>query len=434
MYIHVVVHHFPPRYTAGAEWQAFRTAQGLIERGHQVRVVAVEHVDQGPIDGVTWTDDEFQGVSVRRLSFNRAHVKDLRLFEYRNPWIGAHLRELWAVERPDLVHVVSGYLISGTAFEAAEALGLPTVLTLTDFWWLCPRVTLRRSDGTISTLPLEPWRCVQCLAEEQSVARNLGRWLPGPMRRFWRGQSTAPIEARQAYLRERFERVARVISPSRFLRDLHVQAGIREDQIIVSRQGIELIDRGLHLQATKTTSDKLRVAYLGQIAHLKGIHVLVEAARQIDDPRLEVRIYGDLSRFPRYVDELRAAIGDDRRIMLAGAYSDAQGLARILSDTDVIVVPSLWYENSPNVLLEAFAFRTPAIASDFGGMAELVAHGVNGLRFELGNAIDLGRQLRRLLDDPQLLRVLGAGVPAVRSVAEEIDELVRMYADVLHSA
>jgi glycosyltransferase involved in cell wall biosynthesis len=55
-----------------------------------------------------------------------------------------------------------------------------------------------------------------------------------------------------------------------------------------------------------------------------------------------------------------------------------------------VVVPSIWYENSPNVILEAFAHRTPVVASDLGGMAELVEDGVNGLRFTPGDASSLG--------------------------------------------
>lgn len=427
MRIQIVVHHFPPGYTAGAEWQAFRTAKGLIERGHQVQVVTVERVDHGPTAGVAWTDDTYEGVSVHRLSFDRAKVRDLRLFEYRNEWIGSHLNDWWSQDRPDLVHVISGYLVSGAAFEAAEALNLPTVLTLTDFWWLCPRVTLMRSDGSLSELPIQPWRCVQCLAEEHPLIHQLGRLFPDPMRFVWRHQSTARIETRQRYLRERFNRIGRVISPSRFLRNVHVEAGVGSDRVIVSRQGIELIDRGLHLQTKKTASAKLRVTYIGQIAHLKGVHVLIDAARQITSPNLDVRIYGDPERFPAYVAQLRAAIGDDPRIVLAGSFSGAEGLTRVLAETDVIVVLSLWYENSPNVLLEAFALRTPAVVSDLGGMSELVADGVNGLRFELGNAADLRRQLERLIDAPGLLSDLSAGVPVVRSVADEMLALERVY-------
>jgi glycosyltransferase involved in cell wall biosynthesis len=91
----------------------------------------------------------------------------------------------------------------------------------------------------------------------------------------------------------------------------------------------------------------------------------------------------------------------------------------------------VWYENSPNVILEAFAHHTPVVASDLGGMAELVRDGENGLLFAPGDADSLARQLRRLLDDPHLLSALRAGIGPVKSVAQEMDELEGVYQTVV---
>jgi glycosyltransferase involved in cell wall biosynthesis len=90
-------------------------------------------------------------------------------------------------------------------------------------------------------------------------------------------------------------------------------------------------------------------------------------------------------------------------------------------------VPSLWYENSPNAILEAFAHCTPVGASNLGGMAELVRDGENGLLFAAGDADDLARQLRRWLDHPHLLPALRAGIGPVKSVAQEMDKLEEIY-------
>ena len=87
----------------------------------------------------------------------------------------------------------------------------------------------------------------------------------------------------------------------------------------------------------------------------------------------------------------------------------------------------MWYENSPNAVLEAFAHRTPVVASNLGGMAELVRNGGNGLLFTPGDAEDLARQLRRLLDKSDLLSTLRAGIGPVKSVAQEMDELEEIY-------
>ncbi|MDW8327521.1 MAG: glycosyltransferase family 4 protein [Anaerolineales bacterium] len=432
MKIVIGVHHFPPRYTGGAEWQAFRTARELRVRGHEVRVVCVEHVDRGPASGVDWQDDVYEGVPVRRLSFDWRLAPEPRVFEYRNPWVGEHLRGWLAEERPDVFHLFSGYLLTGMALYAADELAIPSVVTLTDFWFLCPRISMLQSNGQVSRPPIDPARCAQCLGEERRSFRWLGRLLPGPMATYWhlRHDLVNHIEARLAYLHSALNLAAKIISVSRFVRNLHVEAGFSSEKIIYLRQGFDV----QHLKPeviTKASSRQLRVGYIGQIAELKGVHVLIEAARQIDDPRLSVRLYGNAQRFPAYTARLRRLIGNDSRIQFAGEYRSAAELTQVMRDLDVIVVPSLWYENSPNVILEAFAHRTPVIASDFGGMAELVQHEHNGLRFALGDAASLAGQLKRLLTEPDLLPRLRAGIGPVKTVAEETDGLEAIYQEVL---
>ncbi len=156
------------------------------------------------------------------------------------------------------------------------------------------------------------------------------------------------------------------------------------------------------------------------------MHTLFEAVRQLPGAPLEVRAYGDGSRFPGYTRRLRHMARQDSRLSLVGVY-DRTDVSRILQGLDVVVVPSVWYENSPNTILEAFSHRTPVVASDLGGMAELVEEGVNGLRFTPGDASSLAAKLRQLIDQPGLLAQLRAGIGPVKSVAEEMAELLEVY-------
>ncbi len=165
---------------------------------------------------------------------------------------------------------------------------------------------------------------------------------------------------------------------------------------------------------------------MGQIAPHKGVHVLFESLRYLPDADVQVHAYGDTAPFPRYTRRLRRMAARDPRLHLAGVYERAE-VSRVLRELDVVVVPSLWYENSPNVILEAFAHRTPVIASDLGGMAELVEEGGNGLRFPPGEAASLAVALRRLIEEPRLLARLRAGIGPVKTVAEEMAELLTIY-------
>jgi glycosyltransferase involved in cell wall biosynthesis len=423
----IALHHFPPRYTGGAEWRAYRTAAALQARDHGVHVVCVERIDTGPDDGLAWEDDVYDGIAVRRLSFNLAAGPDPFRWEYDNPWIGDHVRKFLSKHRPDVFHLIGGYLMSGRALQVAHQLGIPTVVTLTDFWFLCRRISMLRSNGQVSTWPINAATCARCLGEEKRRYRLPGRIAPSLMDAFWRLQKTQirNIEARMAFLRQTLNQVDAIISPSQFLRSIFIEAGVEPERIIFSRQGRDFPDL-MPEMLKKTPSSGLRVGYIGQIARHKGVHVLFEAARRMPNVSLTVRAYGDTTPFPEYTARLRRLIAGDERLELTGVYR-RQEVSQVLRDLDVIVVPSLWYENSPNVVLEAFAHRTPVVASNLGGMAELVHDGENGLLFAPGDADHLARQLRRLLDDPRLLPTLRAGIGPVKSVAQEMNELEKIY-------
>ena len=119
-------------------------------------------------------------------------------------------------------------------------------------------------------------------------------------------------------------------------------------------------------------------------------------------------------------------------IQFMGTYSHDQS-AGIFASIDVLVVPSLWYD-FPLVIREAFASDTPVIATNLGGMAEAVEHEVNGLLFERDDAEDLARQLGRIVNEPKLLEQLRAGLPPVKSIAEEVGELQTIYYSLMAEA
>ncbi len=433
MKILLAVHHFPPNYTGGAEWRAFRTARALQSHGHTVKVVSVERIDS--LGGVgmsfqrhmAWKDELYEDVQVRRLFYNIKLAPDESHWEYDNLWLGDHFNTLFDEFQPDLFHLIGGYLISGRPLWVAQQRSIPTVLTLTDFWFLCKRVNMLRSNGHVSTLPIRPVTCAQCIGEEKRRFRWPGYAAPALMRLYWhfRDDAIARILSRQGFLRQVLNHTDVIISPSQFLRNVFISEGVDPDRIIFSRQGRNLPDLD---QAVfdRTTSDVLRVGYLGQITRIKGVHVLLDAVQKIPDVPLVVSVYGDTKPFPAYTRTLERYASRDARIQLRGTYPSGS-LTRVMSDLDVVVVPSLWYENSPNSILEAFAHCVPVVASDMGGMAELVQHEQNGLLFKPGDSRDLSKQLKRLASEPGLLDKLRQGILPVRTVADELTELEGLY-------
>jgi glycosyltransferase involved in cell wall biosynthesis len=169
----------------------------------------------------------------------------------------------------------------------------------------------------------------------------------------------------------------------------------------------------------------VRVAFLGSLAPHKGPHLLLEAWRGLA-PELRARgtltVYGPKHHSPDYVAGLERAAAEVGAT-LPGVVARA-AVPDVLARTDLLVVPSVWYENSPLTIHEARATRTPVLVSDLGGMAELVEPGREGWRFRCGDSADLGQHLGRVLADPDALSRLTFSEPPkdLRTSAAELEE------------
>ncbi len=429
MRILLAVHHFPPDHGGGAEWRAFRTARAFMERGHETRVICIRRLNADMDAALSMEDDEYQGVPVHRLDLNMRLASDSFIWQYDHPAIGEHLTE-WIHEiQPDIFHLIGGYLLGAAALAAARQNQVPVVVSLTDFWYFCPRITLLRSDGKLSPTRVDPARCAGCLAGERRRYRWLNRLLPAGMDWFWHRQTARinRLQNRLDTLIEALNRVQVILAPSEFVRSIYIENGINPGILRHSRQGVanpvvEVVKSDPHWNT--------RLGYMGQMAPHKGVHVLLQALNQIPDAPLELYLYGDTTRFPSYARRLKQLAGNDERINWMGTYPPSQSV-EVFNQINGMVMPSLWYENSPNSILESFACKVPVIASNLGGMAELVQDGINGLLFEAGNPTDLSRCIERFIYEPDLPAKLRQNIPAVRSIADEMDELEAIYQEIL---
>jgi glycosyltransferase involved in cell wall biosynthesis len=120
----------------------------------------------------------------------------------------------------------------------------------------------------------------------------------------------------------------------------------------------------------------------------------------------------------------------DPRIVFAGRYKNSD-VESILSEIDVVVVPSVCYETGPLVTLEALASRTPVVVGNIPNMKYQIRDGVDGLHYEVDSVADLTRQLQRFLDEPGLVSRLCSGIGDVKTSDQEFSEWSEIYQHVL---
>ncbi len=240
------------------------------------------------------------------------------------------------------------------------------------------------------------------------------------------------------WLRRRFAQshlglVDLFLSPSGFLQQRYVEWGLPPERIRVEDNG-----RNLARQRVPRPPPHNRFGFFGRIERAKGADVLLRAAGELaegpDCLPIEVRFHGiGLDQWPDLAGEAEAfPTRPGCEVHFAGGYqpSDQAGL---LAEVDWVVVPSVWWENSPLVIQEAFAAGRPVICSGIGGMAEKVADDVNGLHFEAGNHASLAQVMRRAVETPGLWERLVAGIPDVYRIEDAAEVLAALYADLLAS-
>jgi glycosyltransferase involved in cell wall biosynthesis len=442
MKITLTVHHFPPNYLAGTEVYTFRLANWLLRRGHTVDVICIESITDAAPGEIRHTHEVYEDLSVYRLYFNLGQAADPFRHSYDNPAIGRWFADFLQRERPDLVHLHSGYLMSASIVAATKQQFLPLVVTLHDFWFVCPRITLLKPTGVVCRVPKNVAECAWCLAMDKRrfrwpelasrgaagvlaqalLASPAGAGLLGIQ------PDAGEIARRRRVLIEALKQADLILSPSEFLRGIFVEQGIDPAKILYSRLGLDSGHWNVSSAADRMPSRHLRFSYIGQLVPHKGVHLLIAAFNRLSHSRRPARliIYGNTSAFPRYAQRLYAMAKHNPAIELAGQFENRE-VANILRQTDVLVVPSIWYENSPVAILEALTTGTPVVGSNLGGIPELVQHDVNGLLYQAGSVADLARQLQRLSDEPGLVARLASQVRPARTIDDEMEGIVALY-------
>ncbi len=437
-----VVHGFPPDTWAGTEIYTLNLAQELQRRGHRVSlfVRGPAHSDADP--ELLIEAGEFEGLRVLRLVHRLQHASLRESF--RKPSIERAFARVLDGERPDVVHFQHLIHTSVGLVDVAKARGLATVVTCHDYWALCARVQLIREDGG----RCEGNRgagCLPCVkgrgSAEVAVAEALDRAGSGPLEGLALDRASArelseharhqaqeylDLKARQLEVPAAYAACDLMISPSRFLRDVYLASGSFDPgRLLFSENGM----RTDHVEALVKEPDpvgRLRFGFVGSLVWYKGVEVLVRAMAELVDEPCVLDVYGAFSpeQDAHHAELLELAQGSS--VQFHGRFDNSR-LSDVHARIDVLVVPSLWVENAPVTIQEAFLTRTPLLCSDIGGMAEYVPHGKNGLQFKVGDAADLARQMRRFLVEPDLLERLSQSFPTVKTAAENAAEMEFRY-------
>ena len=434
----LVSHAYLPDSHAGVELYTARLASGLRAAGVESAVFTARS-RPGPAQYAE-IREEVAGIPVFGVS-QLYPRRDLPL-AVEDPAIDRRFAEAASAFGPDLIVIQSLQGLSLGILDAARRRGVPLIVTLHDAWWSCPAGgQRRRSDGALCA-PLDPTQCPACFAAwrhqegplerlSQRLAGRLPAGLPPDLpHRVWarlpdalqrrvrtwnqrrfgppptEAISPAPTAQRTRRVNEALATAAGAVSPSRFQAESLQADGVQLPRWELVRSGVPhgtpAVGRG---------GPPWRLLFLGTWVPHKGLHVLVEALSRLPArlaALLEVTAVGP-QPLAGYAREVVRVAADRVRHRSAASPGEVPGL---LAEADALIVPSLWHENAPLVVLEARAAGLPVIASRLGGLPELVRDDVDGLLVDPADSSGFARALERVALDSGLLPRLREGVTA----------------------
>ena len=429
-----VVHGFPPDTWAGTEVYTLNLAKEMQRRGHRctilTRAPAEASVADGGPEDFTIQEDTFEGLRVLRMTHRLAHA-NLRE-SYHQPKAEAAFRRLLLKEQPDLVHFQHLIHTSAGLVHVAKELGLPTVVHCHDYWALCARVQLIRPDGVrceenmgsgcLLRVKETGYAHIERVKRLDRVAGPAIDALAGGLRgRSRRWEGLADLRARQDFVLDAYAAADLRVSPSRFLRSKLLESGAFDPHTFLFSDNGMRTDHVEALTKTPAADGVVRFGFVGSLVWYKGGEVMVRAMSRLAGKQAVLNVYGDFrpDEDPHHAElERIAAAVSPRNVFFKGRFDNAR-LSEVYAEIDVLVVPSVWFENSPITIHEAYLTHTPVLASDIGGMAEFVHDGVDGLHFAVGDADDLARKMMRFVDEPGLVDALSKDWMPIKTIAED---------------
>jgi glycosyltransferase involved in cell wall biosynthesis len=367
---------FYPKVIGGAEMSSWLLAVELTKRGWEVDAMATtgrhgrgREISTRTIPGASGTVYEAPGTGLMDLYVDVAppatsnivvrgihHFSQIRSLRWENL-----ADEIFERAKPDVLHTNTIVGLTGSIWRAAKRRRIPILHTLRDYFLLCPRTTLLRSSG------------IDCVDA------------PLPCRILRSGKLPAT------------ECVDVVTAPSRFVLQRHLEEGAFENAVaeVVPNacEGLvqDIPDRG--------EPGPVRGLYLGQIEHHKGIGLLMEALSGMlgEDNGLEFN-FGGVG--PMETDLAAFCARFPGRARYHGMVS-GETKAQLLRDSHFVTVPSVWNDNFPRTMLDAFSNGLPVIGTRRGGIPEVVRDGLDGILIE-PTAGELASAIRLYLGDPGL--------------------------------
>jgi len=404
----IVSQFFPPHSCGGSEIVAYKQAKMLKKMGFDVKILSGRLNNRAERHSIVRKKGEFNTTTIN------LHHKDFEHEVFANI-DKSRIHEIFRKElyttAPDIVHFHNIYALSIGIIDDCVKMHIPSAVTLHDYWGICFRNLLLDQDDRLCNRGTRG--CLCCKSSLQ-----LG------------DKSHINIDKRNSLVMELYNKLDLAISPSKYLAQQFIDRGLSEEKVRVINNGIDLSE---FENIKKVRVRKIRFGYIGQIIKHKGIENLFKGISVLSDKekkKISLTMVGTGDGlFYDYCKHLARQLKIDRLITFLGKIDNSK-IRKIYEKVDMLVVPSIWPENSPVTIMEAFASGTPVLASDIGGIPELVDHSINGLLHKYDDPSSLADNIRKVIKGPEIVGLMSK--PCIEKVKKydlkkQVEKIVNEY-------
>lgn len=397
-----VIHGYPPYYMAGSEVYTYNLVRALANHCDVSVFTRIEN----PFEPIYSCEDSVEGsIQIRRVNNPE---RDYTLADkYLNPEIDRLFRDYMEIVKPDIVHIGHlSHLSTNIVTIAKEEFHTPVVYTLHDFWLHCFRGQLITPTKTLCQGP-DLNACMGCIRQK-----------------FKTSESQESFESYRKHMLAVIDLIDLFIAPSLHIQDFFRKHGVPDERIVHARYGFESDLVKPHKKVFSKDSP-VTFGFMGRVIPAKGVDILIKAFTAVSNERARLLVFGSAGSAASFLQRL-----GNNRVRFMGGY-DNRDIDKTLSEIDVLVAPSIWYEVSPLVIQEAFLAGIPVITTGIGGMAELVTDSVNGFTVPLGDQNALEAVMKSIIENPEILNRIKPSRDSVVPIEKHGDVIRSIYWRVL---
>ncbi|MCB2198005.1 glycosyltransferase [bacterium] len=404
----LTAHRNLPESKGGVEIYTDQLAKELVSRGHNVHLLVPALSPTHKVGEIG--NEERDGYTLWRVvTRTELLVDEFQLEDLVQP-----IRDLIEKIKPDIAHCQHLIGLTLTVLHELKHANIPVVGTIHDAWFACHQFHFLEGGIEPCSGPETVDKCVHCLLKRNPDA-DAEAHLPELFYFF---------ALRRQQMKRGWQAFDRLLVPTKTLKNKLLQAGFDHKAISVNPLGMAPLD---HPKQT-TGNGRLRIVLPGNVYPTKGQDIAIKALHSLPLDKSELHIHGEEVN-PTYLAQLKALIPGGATVQFHGGYSP-EDMPGILATADICLIPSR-SENYPLVVRESLRAGVPVVASNVGGIPEIIQDGINGMLFKVGDDRSLADVLTLLIKRPELLDGLREGIEPVKTISDDADQLLAIYREML---